>query len=128
MNIREVDIMNNKALISVIFLDLRYKITLTEEQSMEAIKHLINLWIHMKMLEKKHQELIISDKDVDNLSDISCDSKSSDEIEQFLKANYLQESFDQNQTNLSFSNSQKFIISTQIEKLLKPYHIEQNRI
>lgn len=33
-------------------MDPRYKITLTEEQSMTAINHLTNIWIHMKNLEK----------------------------------------------------------------------------
>ncbi|KAL4143350.1 hypothetical protein QTP88_005688 [Uroleucon formosanum] len=126
MNVREIHIMNNNAFISAIFMDPHYKITLTEEQSMAAINHLINIWIHMKMLEKEHEELTMDDKNADHLSEseISCNSKSGDEIEEFLKSNYLNESCDQS----NLSNSQKSTISTRIETLLKSYHIEQNRI
>lgn len=126
MNIREIHIMNNNAFISAIFMDPRYKITLTEEQSMTAINHLTNIWIHMKNLEKEHEELTMSDINTDNLSEseVSCNSKSGDEIEEFLKSNYLNASSSQN----DLSNSQKSTISTRIETLLKSYHIEQNRI
>lgn len=126
MNTREIHIMNNNAFISAIFMDPRYKITLTEAQSMAAINHLINIWIHMKLLEKEHNELMMGDRNADHLSEseISCNSKSGDEIEEFLKSNYLNESSDQN----NLSNSQKSTISTRIETILKSYHIEQNRI
>ncbi|KAF0750359.1 Dimer Tnp hAT domain-containing protein, partial [Aphis craccivora] len=97
-----------------------------EEQSMTAINHLTNIWIHMKNLEKEHEELTMSDINTDNLSEseVSCNSKSGDEIEEFLKSNYLNASSSQN----DLSNSQKSTISTRIETLLKSYHIEQNRI
>jgi len=126
MSIREMHIMNNNAFISAIFMDPRYKITLTEEQSMAAINHLISIWIHMKMLEKEHEELTMDDKNADNLSESekSCNSKSGDEIEEFLKSNFSNESSDQN----DLSNSQKSTISTRIETLLKSYHIDQKRI
>lgn len=126
MSIREMHIMNNNAFISAIFMDPRYKIILTEEQFMAVINHLISIWIHMKMLEKEHEELTMDDKNADNLSESekSCNSKSGDEIEEFLKSNFSNESSDQN----DLSNSQKSTISTRIETLLKSYHIDQNRI
>ncbi|XP_060868552.1 uncharacterized protein LOC132943531 isoform X1 [Metopolophium dirhodum] len=126
MSIREMHIMNNNAFISAIFMDPRYKITLTEEQSMAAINHLINIWIHMKILEKEHEELTMDDKNVDFLSESekSCNSKSGDEIEEFLKSNFSNESSDQN----DLSNSQKSTISTRIETLkILPYRSKQNR-
>lgn len=54
--------MNNKVLLSAIYLDPRFKNMLTQEQSTIAIEHLINVWVHMKELEQKEIELVGSTK------------------------------------------------------------------
>lgn len=43
--------MNNKVLSAVIFLDPRFKITVTEYQYNIASTHFINIWIHIEELE-----------------------------------------------------------------------------
>lgn len=53
---REHNIMSNKVLLSAIFLDPRFKITLTKPQSSVAINHLINVWTHLKKLKEREIE------------------------------------------------------------------------
>lgn len=72
---------------------------------------------------KEHEELTMSDINTDNLSEseVLCNSKSGDEIEEFLKSNYFNASSSQN----DLSNSQKSTISTRTFKIL-PYRTKQN--
>lgn len=67
----------------------------------------------------------MGNKNADYLSEseISCNSKSGDKIEEFLKSKYLYDPSDEN----NFSNSHT-AIKTWIATLLKSYYIEQNRI
>lgn len=47
---REKNIMSNPVLLAAIFLDSRFNIILSQEQSDTAIKHLKNVWIYLKQI------------------------------------------------------------------------------
>lgn len=45
--IRERYILNNRVLLSAMYLDPRFKNMLTQQQSTDAIDHLIKVWVHI---------------------------------------------------------------------------------
>lgn len=51
---REKFILNNKVFIFAIFLDSRYKITLSVEQYLVVIEHFIKYWIQLNKFQSEH--------------------------------------------------------------------------
>lgn len=122
---REKFILNNTVFVSAIFLDLRYKITLNEEQCLISIEHLIKVWIQLNKLQGDDNDNY--DIDLNNQTSIdehfdNSDSDSTDEVEQFLKSKSTEIE------TLEINSSQTSVIFTQIETILKNYNIHQKRI
>lgn len=115
---REKFILNNKVFVPAIFLDPRYKVTLSIEHSSIAIEHLIKVWIQLKKLQSE---------DIDSNSQTFVDehydssgSDTTDEVEQFLKS--------KSSETENLPSSQTFVIFTHIETILNTYNINQKRI
>lgn len=53
---REKNIMNNHVLLAAIYLDPRFNVILSEEQSDNPIKHIINIWIYLKQIESERKQ------------------------------------------------------------------------
>uniref|UniRef100_A0A2S2NMP6 Histone-lysine N-methyltransferase SUV420H2 n=1 Tax=Schizaphis graminum TaxID=13262 RepID=A0A2S2NMP6_SCHGA len=127
MTYREKIILNNQVLLAAIFLDPRYNITLSREQSASAIQHLTNIWICLKKIELNNQEVnTISPEYHQNTSDSLNPTDPIDDLEIYLRSKVNDES-----TSFDFgslSNSQTETIGTKIETLLKSFSIEEKRL
>lgn len=121
--IREQHIMNNKVLLSAIYLDPRFKNMLTQEQSTIAIEHLINVWVHIKELEKKEIEFVGSMKNptIEDNDNGLASMNDSDELETFLQEK-------DNESSLSFNSPTQGSTATRIEAALKSYYLDQKRL
>ncbi|KAE9521652.1 hypothetical protein AGLY_017948 [Aphis glycines] len=127
MTNREKIILNNQVLLAAIFLDPRYNITLSREQSASAIQHLTNIWICLKKIELNNQELnTISPECHQNTSDSLNPTDPIDDLEIYLRSNVNDESTSSDFGSLS--NSQTETIGTKIETLLKSFSIEEKRL
>lgn len=115
---REKFILSNKVFISAIFLDPRYKVTLSEEQCLIAIDHLIKVWVQLKKLQS--EDIDTNNQISDDKHNDSSDSDTTDEVEQFLKSKSSEIEI--------LSSSQTSVMFTQIETILKNYNINQKRI
>lgn len=117
--IREKHIMNNKVLLSAIYMDPRFKNMLTQEQSSIAIDHLIKVWVHLKELKQKEIEL--DDLMTNQTIEVNEDSiEASDELKMFLQSK-------DEELSSSFNSSQGSV-TNRIETALKSYYIEQKRL
>jgi len=127
MTNREKIILNNKVLLAAIFLDPRYNITLSREQSATAIRHLTNIWICLKQMELNKQDVnLINLEFHQNESDNNSPTDPIDDLEMYLRSKVNDES-----TSSVFgtlSNSQTETIGTKFETLLKSFSIEEKRL
>lgn len=116
---REKHIMNNKVLLSAIYMDPRFKNMLTQEQSTRAIDHLIKVWVHLKEL--KHKEIEFDDSMKIQTIEVDNDSiEASVELEIFLQS--------KDEESFSSFNSSQGSVTTRIETALKSYYVEQKRL
>jgi len=115
--------MNNKVLLSAIFLDPRFKNMLTQEQSTIAIEHLINVWVHIKELEQKEIEFVGSMKNptIEDNDNGLASMNDSDELVTFLQEK-------DSESSLSFNSSTQGSTATRIEAALKSYYLDQKRL
>ncbi|XP_060859754.1 uncharacterized protein LOC132936957 [Metopolophium dirhodum] len=119
MEYREQFIMNNKVLLAAIFLDPRFKVTLSEIQYDIAISHLISIWVYLKDNKINSKDNHESMEDQIAESDNFEFNQNSDPLEQFL-----QERESVEVVSCSSQNS----TSTVIENLLKTYYLNQKRL
>lgn len=87
---------------------------MTQEQSTIAIKHLINVWVHINELKQKEIEFVGSAKSqtIDgNNDDDSISMDDSDELETFLQGK-------DNESSSSFNSSTQGSAATRIEENL----------
>ncbi|XP_060860443.1 uncharacterized protein LOC132937895 [Metopolophium dirhodum] len=111
--------MNNKVLLAAIFLDPRFKVTLSEIQYDIAISHLISIWVYLKDNKINSKDNHESMEDQIAESDNFEFNQNSDPLEQFL-----QERESVEVVSCSSQNS----TSTVIENLLKTYYLNQKRL
>ncbi|KAF0722198.1 zinc finger BED domain-containing protein RICESLEEPER 1-like isoform X1 [Aphis craccivora] len=127
MTNREKIILNNQVLLAAIFLDPRYNITLSREQSATAIQHLTNIWICLKKIELNNQVVnTLSPECHQNTSDSLNPTDPIDDLEIYLRSKANNESTSSDFGSLS--NSQTETIGTKIETLLKSFSIEEKRL
>lgn len=113
-------IMNNKVLLSAVFLDPRFKITLNEIQYNMAISHLISIWLHLKnnVIITNNTDANVENMEYQNQSDNLDTNKNSNVLEQFLRE----------KENVEILCSSQNSTSTIIENLLKTYYLNQKRL
>lgn len=83
MKNREKLLLDNPVLAAAVFLDPRYKVMLTKEQTENAINHLIKLSGHLSVIADKSLTSITDESSSTSLST----SEEVDEVESFLKQN-----------------------------------------